>query len=116
MSNFADNDILYDNYIRGSDFNPQPKLKKSKSRERDTNKVIPEIVQQREKERKQKKEVKLKLSAKNKNFAIMRAQSRTASGRSQLVNFNEIENDNDLADELTYELHQQCMFCDEWYY
>jgi hypothetical protein len=115
MSNFLNHDTLYDNYLRISDFKAQTKLKNAKRRQRDTNKVIPEIVQQREKERQLKKQVKLELSAKKKNFDIKRAQSRTASGRCQLLNFNAIENDNDLADELNYEIFQELMLY-EWYY
>ena len=114
MSNFSNHDNLYDNYIRGSDFKAQTKLKNAKRRQRDSNKVIPEIIQQREKERQLKKQIKLELSAKKKNWDIKRAQSRTASGRSQLLNFNDIKNDNDLADELNYEIFQDYIWY-EWY-
>ena len=114
MSNFSnDDDILHYNYIRGSDFKAQSKVK-SKRRQRDANKVIPEIVQQREKERQKKKQIKLELSAKKKDWHIKRTQSRTASGRSQLLNFNDIKNDNDLADELNYEIFQDYIWY-EWY-
>ena len=117
MSYFLDDDMYY-NYIKGSDFKAQTKLKNAKRRQRDSNKVIPEIIQQRDKERQLKKQIKLELSAKKKNWDIKRAQSRTASGRRQLLNnkeYTSIENDNDLADELNYEIFQQCMLY-EWYY
>ena len=116
MSKFSDDDSVYNNYLRCSDFKPQIKFKTTRSRQKDTNKVIPEIVEQREKERQTKKQEKRKLSTKQKNFAIMRTQSRKASGRSQLVNFNEIEHDNNLANELSNELYQQSIFYDDWYY
>jgi len=94
MSNLLLQDMYemetYDNYIKHSDFTVQAKFPFAKRRYRQSNKVIPEIVQQQEKDRQEKKKLKLELSVQKKFLNIKRNQSREASERRQmLTNSNE---------------------------
>ncbi len=122
MANLLQEDMcsyqVYDNYITTNDFKVQAKLKSTTRRQRDSNKIIPEIVQQREKERELKKILKREKTAIKKDTDIKRTQSRIASGRRQLLfnkEYNEIENDNELAVKLNQDIFLQMMLYD-WYY
>jgi hypothetical protein len=97
---------MYDTYMRGMDFKIQSSknLQYTNRRQRDAHRIIPENVQQRAKDREEKKKFKRAVLEKKKIFDITRNQSRVASGRSQEVNHTAIEKDNELGDELFYEL------------